>query len=539
MPALFIQFMNWARQFTIGQRIALFTVLIGVVSSLIAIILWANRPEFTLLYNDLASQDANEIVEILQEDGVPYELRSNGTAIYIPAKNVTNYRLSIAASGLTTGRVTGYELFDDQRMGMTTFMQRVNFQRALEGELTNTLNQMDEVKSSRVHLVMPERRLFEDEDNASASIILHLESRSFLRPDQIKGIAAMVANSVPDLKLGNVSIVDASGNLLTEALLEGQSPMGGRNWEIQSSVEADLQKKAQDLLDNILGSNRSKIKVSATLNFEQLERTREFYGTEDAAVLSEESNVERFTGADTSNRLIEQSVTNYELDKTVERFVASSGTIQRLTVAVLVDGIHEVSTDAAGQKTMSYLKRPQTELDQIQALVSTALGLDPDRGDKIEVQNMRFDREMEFAEVASVEAASRKDFWTKMITNLVVGLTLLAAVFFLIRILRVTSDHINITKLLPAMASEGGGTMIGGSEGFAALDSGVEMDLPAGAVQAEGSMEMVTDSFLQKLSPEARAQLEAHDRMTSEVTEFAEQNPKEAASLLRIWTTNN
>ncbi len=191
MPGFIIQLLDWIRQFTIGQRIVLFTVLIGVVSSLIAIVLWANRPEFTLLFSDLAPQDANEIVTILQEDGTPYQLSSNGTAIYVPAANVTDYRLSISASGITTGHVTGYELFDDQRMGMTTFMQRVNFQRALEGELTNTLNQLDEVRSSRVHLVMPERRLFEEEAGASASIILHLESRSFLRPDQIRGIAAM------------------------------------------------------------------------------------------------------------------------------------------------------------------------------------------------------------------------------------------------------------------------------------------------------------------------------------------------------------
>jgi flagellar M-ring protein FliF len=538
MPAFFIQFMNWIGQFTIGQRIALFTVLIGVVSSIIAIILWANRPEFTLLYNDLAPQDANEIVAILQEDGTPYQLGSDGTTIYVPAGNVTDYRLSIAASGIATGQVIGYELFDDQNMGMTTFMQRVNYQRALEGELTNTLNQMDEVQSSRVHLVMPERRLFEDEEGASASIILHLESRSFLRPDQIKGISALVANSVPDLRMENVSIVDAAGNLLTEAIVEGQSPMGGRNWEIRSSVEADLQKKAQDLVDNVLGANSSKIKVSATLNFEQLERTTEFYNTDEAAVLSEERNIERFTGADTSNRSVEQSVTNYELDKTIERYVASSGTIQRLTVAVLVDGRHEISTGAEGQPISTYVPRTQAELDQLGALVSSALGLNFDRGDQIEVQNMQFDREMEFAEVATVAAASRKDFWTKMITNLVVGLTLLAALFFLIRILRVTSEHINITQLLPAMASEEG-MLVGGTEGFAAIEGGPEVELPPGAVQAEGSMEMVTDSFLQKLSPEARAKLEAHDKMTTEVTQFAEENPKEAAQLLRIWTTKS
>ena len=536
MPPFFQQIRAFLEQFTIGQRIALFIVAIGVLSALIVLSLWANRPEYTLLYRDLSPEDANEIVSTLRDDGVPYELSSGGTAVYVPVDRVTEYRLTFAAGGLGTGAITGFELFDEQRMGMTTFMQRVNYQRALEGELTHTINMMDEVKMCRVHLVIPEKRFFEDRQASSASIVLHLEPTAYLRPRQIKGIAMMVANGVPDLLEENVSIVDASGKLLTEAIKEnGDYPIGSRNWEIRRSVEVELQHKAQELMDDVLGSGKSMVKVSAELNFEQLERTSEFYDTEDAAILSEEHSNESFSGADTSSRVIEQSVTNYELNKTVEHFIASSGDLRRLTVAVLVDGRYVASTDTEGETVRTYQPRPDTELDQFSALISTALGIDVTRGDQIEVQNMQFDRELELAEAASMRSIERSDFWKKHVANAAIGIGLLVALYFLLKILHRTAQRISITQLLPGAVVEEA-IMVGGVEGLAAIPGGVPVTA-AGALEATGEMEMVTDTFMQKLSPEARAQLEAQDRMTQEVTKFTEDNPEGAAQLLRIWTS--
>ncbi len=540
MPPFFQQLRSFLQQFSVGQRIALFTVVIGILSALIVLSIWANQPEYSLLYSDLAPEDANRAISALRDDGVPYRLGASGTAIYVPAEKVTEYRLSFAASGLATGSITGYELFDDQRMGMTTFMQRVNYQRALEGELTQTIAQMDEVRTARVHLVIPEKRLFEDKDGSSASVVLHLEPGAFLRPRQIKGIAMMIANSVPGLLANNVSIVDAGGTLLSDALQDGEgAPIGSGNWEITRSVEIELQKKAQELLDDVLGSGRSRVKVSADLNFEQLERTREFYDTEDAAVLSEETNSEYFTGADTSNRRVEQAVTNYELNKTVEHFVASSGEVRRLTVAVLVDGKYSRPPGAAETEVASYEPRIQQELDQIQALMVTALGLDLERGDLIEVQNMQFDRVLEMAEEATMRTAERGEFWKKLAANAIIGIALIIGLFYLFKILRTTASAINITQLLPgAIGGIGGigeeGVLIGGTEGLAAVVGGPP---PPGALEAAGEMEMVTDTFMQKLSPEARAQLEAHDKMTGEVTSFTEESPEAAAQLLRIWTS--
>ncbi len=542
MPPLFQQIGNFLRQFSIGQRIALFTVAIGVLSALIVLSLWANRPDYALLYRDLSPEDASQIVSTLRDEGVPYRLTTGGTTIYVPTERVSEYRLTFAAGGLGTGSITGFELFDEQRMGMTTFMQRVNYQRALEGELTHTINQMDEVRMCRVHLVIPEKRFFDEESGATASIVLHLQPTAYLRPRQIKGIAMMVANSVPNLLEENVNIVDATGKLLTEGIKEnGEYPTGSRNWEIRRSVEAELQRKAQDILNDVLGSGKSMVKVSAELNFEQLERTREFYGTEEAAILSEERNNETFLGADTSRRSIEQSVTNYELDKTIEHFIASSGEISRLTVAVLVDGRYTSVEGEDGEIVRNYQPRSEQELTQLGALITTALGINSDRGDAIEVQNMQFDREIELAEAASIRTVERTEFWKSLAANALLGSALLVAMFVLLKIFRRAAQHISITQLLPG--GDLAETMLmGGAEGLAAAPGGVALaTMPGGeapgALEATGEMEMVTDSFMQKLSPEARAQLEARDRMTQEVTGFTEENPEGAAQLLRIWTS--
>lgn len=528
MPPLMEQIRAYLRQFSMGQRVTLIVILLAVVSSLVVLSLWANRPEYSLLYSDMAPEDANEMITVLRDDGIPYRLEAGGRSVYIPGDQVAEYRITFAARGLATGSITGYELFDEQRMGMTTFMQRVNFQRALEGELTHTINQLEEIRLSRVHLVIPEKRFFEGGEEATAAIILHLKPGASLRRQQIRGIAMMVANSVPDLQQENVTIVDASGQLLTESITAGgPAPVGSLNWEIRQSVETQLQKKAQDLINDVLGPGKSVIKVSADLNFEQFEQTREIFDTENSAILSEERSIERFLGADTASRNIEQTVTNYELNKTVEHFVRASGEIRRLTVAVLVDGSYSMSTDANGDEILVYTPRTQVVLDQISALISSALGTDANRGDVVEVQNIQFNREEELANLASVRSGERQAFYGKIGTNLAIIGALIITVLMLMRMLGSTTSNIAHVFKPPPIRQ----VVVGAQEGVEAIPGATS------AVEARGEMEMATDEFLQKLSPEARAQLEAMDKMTSDVVTFTEKNPEGAAQLLRIWTT--
>jgi flagellar M-ring protein FliF len=408
-------------------------------------------------------------------------------------------------------------------------MQRVNYQRALEGELTTTINQMEEVKMSRVHLVIPERKFFEEGEQSSASVVLHLQPGAILSPRRINGIAALVANSVPDLRAENVSIVDATGKLLSEVIREGEEiPVGSKNWEVRRSVEEGLQMKVQELLDDVLGPGKSVVKVSADLNFEQIERTTTFYDPDNTAVLSEERNVEQYTGTDTSMRSIEQTVTNYELNQTLEHFVASSGEVRRLTVAVLVDGSYSIGINGEGVQEATYVPRDPQEIEQLQTLVTNAIGIDTERGDEVTVENMQFDREDELAELASIRSVERRDLWNNVLTNGAIGLALIVSLFLLLRMLRSTTDTISEAFALPPKKL---GALVGGPEEIEAIPGA------AAALEARGEVEMVTDEFLMKLSPEARAQLEAQDKMTQEVTKFIEENPEGAAQLIRIWTS--
>jgi flagellar M-ring protein FliF len=444
MPPLLQQIRASLQQFSPGQRVALFTVMIGVVSALIALSLWANRPEYALLYSNLAPEDANQIVTTLRDDGISYRLGANGSAVYIPADQVSEYRLTFAASGVATGSVTGFELFDEQRMGMTTFMQRVNYQRALEGELTTTINQMEEVRMSRVHLVIPERKFFEEGEQSSASVVLHLQPGAILSPRRVNGIAALVANSVPDLRGENVSIVDATGNLLSEVIREGEDvSIGSQNWEVRRSVEDGLQTKVQELLDDVLGPGKSVVKVSADLDFTQRERTETSYDPDNTAVLSEERNVEQYTGTDTSMRNIEQTVTNYELNQILEHVVASSGEVIRLTVAVLVDGSYDIGPNDDGIQEATYVPRESQEIERLRTLVANAIGIDFNRGDQVTVENMQFDREDELAELASIQTVERRDLWNNILKNGAIGLALIVSLILLLRMLRSTTDTIS------------------------------------------------------------------------------------------------
>lgn len=529
MPPLMQQIRAYLSQFTLGQRIALGIIVIGVLSALISLSLWANRPEFALLYNNLAPEDASEMVDQLRDDNVPYRLSNGGSAIHVPTENVSDYRLSFAAEGLASGSVVGFELFDEQRMGMTTFMQRVNYQRALEGELVKTLNQLDEVRMSRVHLVIPEKKFFDEMATATAAVTLHLQPGTYLGRRQIQGITAMIANSVPDLKQENVSVLDASGKLLTDSIHDRDGAgFGSKNWEVRQAVERELQNKAQIILDNLLGIGRSRVSVAAILNFEQLERVSETFDTEDSAIRSEETSTENFMGSDTSNRSLQQTVTNYELNKTIETFVASTGDITRLTVSVLVDGKYNLGTNADGDEINVYEPRSQTDLVAIEALIASAIGIDRNRGDEIVVENLQFDRVEELAQLASIRSIERSQYWQNLGTNAGIAIAIILAAFFLMRTLK-SSTAMTMTVFAPPKP-----------EGAAVGVAGVgEIAGATGALEAKGVREVATDSFLMKLSPEARAKLEAMDAMTHDVTQFTEDNPEGAAQLLRIWTSES
>jgi len=511
-------------RYTLAQRFMIVMIFIGIISSIISLVIWAGRPEYEILFGSVPPAKASQIVTKLQGMKVSYKLENGGQTILVPANQISELRLHFAEAGYGAETVKGYEIFDDANIGMTTFMQELNIKRALEGELTKTINQFPEVRNSRVHLVLPEKRLFEQNQKGSASVVLHLESEKSLSDRQIQGIASLVANSVKGINPEDVVVVDSDGNLLTSNMQEEEA-LGsvGTQWDLKSREEARLQQKVRDIVESIVGPNNAVVKVALEMNFEKIERTTEIPDPDNVVVLSEETHTENTIDADTvtgtrTNLQRENAITNYEVGRTREYYVGNSGTIRKISVAVLVNGRYEANAGSKDQEQIQYIPRPKKELNQIAALVKSAVGFDAERGDHVEVQNIQLNIPTYAGDKQYFEQADKQQFWQTLITRVVIGIGLLVA-FFVLR------------SLLKSLGST---MVLAPVPGAAALKTGAGKN--AGYLET-AEEEIPEDMYMTKLSPEAKAKLKAKDRMTTEVMNYAKENPEDAAKLVRSWLT--
>jgi len=541
---------NIFRHYSPAQRVVLAVVFVLLLSVTISLVLWANRPEFVILYSDLDGKNASKIVEELQGSKIRFEIEDGGATIMVPKENAAELRLRFIDAGYVGQVVAGYDLFDDQKLGMTSFMQQLNMRRALEGELTKTINQFPGVNNSRVHLVMPEGKLFEKGEAASASIVLNLSPGRYVGENQIKGITALVANSVEGLNSDAVVVVDTDGNLLSdgkgEEIVMGAS---GSQWDLRHTIERKLEAKVQHLLEGIVGPQNSMVEISVDMNFEKLERTQELFDPENVVVVSEERHAESLINLDTLNNVNsrqenENVVTNYELNKTVEHYVANTGVVTKQTVAVLINGSFRDINNEDGQTTREYVARTNQELAQIAALVRSAVGYTEDRGDVVEVQNIKFDKSLVEDDRDYFEEVAAKEMQAGLINKGLMALGLLVAFFVVRGLLKSVSNEIELPVLIGGGGATGAGGLPMGSQAAGGLGPGVmgadravggAPGMPGAAAIPE--VDIDSDAFMSKLSPEARAKLKAKDKMTSEVVEYSKDNPEDTAKLLRTWMT--
>jgi len=319
--------------------------------------------------------------------------------IYVPSEKLYDTRLSLASEGLPADPVTGYELFDDNKLGMTDFMQRLNKTRALEGELARTISSLNGVSSARVHIVIPKRALFkEDKQETTASIVLNLKGRAGLGRKQVDGIVNLVSNSIEGLTGGNISILDSYGNQINETDdLTSTAGITSSQFDMKSNMENNLQKHTQSFLDKILGYGKSAVRVSVDLNFEKVEKVLEEYDPEKQVLRSEERNESSENTDEGGNASTESSISNYEINKQVSTIVSEVGNIKRLSVAVSVDGIYEKQADEDGKSRIVYKPRSTEDLNRITSMVKNTLGFTEERGDVIEVVNMQFAKDDQMA----------------------------------------------------------------------------------------------------------------------------------------------
>jgi flagellar M-ring protein FliF len=454
----------WANM-TSGQRTVVGGTVIALAVAIVAGSMLASRAGYSVLYSGLAPEEAGRIVEKLDGKKVPYRLTAGGTTIMIPGRHVYSTRIELASEGLPTSGTVGFEIFDKTVFGMTDFLQKVNYRRALEGELAKTIGQLEEVEAVRVHIVVPERSLFkDDEQQATASVVMKINPARNLTGRQIEGIKYLIASSVEGLTPDRVSILDSQGTLLSKGFPDkGGGASDGL--ELKQTVETYLENKAQTLLDGVLGPGQAVVRVAAVLDLESIEREAETYDPESVVIRSEERTQ---SSGGTDNSTSESSVTNYEINHTVERIATGAGNIERLSVGIVVDGNYEATVADDGTETRTFVPRSDEELNKIAGIVKNAVGFDAGRSDEVDIACIAFNRGFLDEEEQSMQKTMRYQFYFSIGKKAVYLALLGLAIFFFIKLTRRVAA---IIAAASRMAPEAGGPQ-GPMKGFTVAGTG-------------------------------------------------------------------
>jgi flagellar M-ring protein FliF len=432
MKRLFEHFYGVVGRMAPSQILLVAIVVIGMVAGTIMIVSWAKDQYFAPLYTGLSSEDAGKIVERLKELKIQYQIGDNGSSVSVPANDVYETRMKLATAGLPSPQNIGYALLDQTNIGMTDFLQKVNYRRALEGELARTIIGMSEVAAARVHLVIPEDRLFrEDQHKPTASVVLKLRTTMPLSKRQLQGVAYLVASSVEGMTPDKVTIIDSGGNLLSGMQASDESAMlSATQFDMRKNIEDYLENKAQSLMSGVIGAGRAVVRVTAELNFEKSNTQIEQYDPDLVAIRSEQRTSQKGSqqegalaqanpavgagtagvaeagagGAatipttpvptNTTSDNSEDVITNYEVSKTIRNIIGEVGSIKRLTVAVMVDGAYKETKTPEGEITKEYQARSQEDLNRFASIIKNAVGFSDARADQFEIVSLPFDNSM-------------------------------------------------------------------------------------------------------------------------------------------------
>lgn len=444
----------WGR-FNRLQKILIIAIPTAIFLALLAFIIVSSQSKYEILYSRLEERDAAEVTTELKKENIPYQVRGreNLIMILVPTEKVYDTRLTLAGQGLPRGTGVGYEIFDQPKWGSTDFTQKVNYKRALEGELQRTIGSLQQIQSARVSIVMPEPELFtEKEKPTTASVVLEMKPDSQLKKEQVRGIVHLVSASVEGLKPENINVIDSKGNILSAFIQEEQEDNNPNNpdgstltqqaklalhqLEVQQSFEKDLESKITSMLSKVLeGNSHFSVKVTAELNFDKTESDSEIFepvvdgqgiarssqtkkeqyvgdGGFPASLVGgvpgTDSNIPGYQAVAGNNAQYskEENTTNYEVNRTVKHNVVAPGSPKRISVGVFVDNL-----------------QPQ-QVEAIKSAVTAATGLDLNRGDQVEVENMPFDNTRA---LASLKETQMEEHQNMILTMGKIGLLVLMA----------------------------------------------------------------------------------------------------------------
>ncbi|HVO03022.1 MAG TPA: flagellar basal-body MS-ring/collar protein FliF [Candidatus Cybelea sp.] len=532
----------------------------ALIAFFVFVVARLTSPGYGLLYSGLDPADSASIVQRLDTQNIPYQLKGDGSEILVPQDQVTKLRLSLASEGIPSGGSIGYEIFDRaDALGTTNFVQQINQIRALEGELARTIRSLKQVKSARVHLVMPKRELFSrDQAEPTASVVLVLQGGP-LDKEQVSAIQHLIASAVPGMKANNVSVIDNKGNLLARGAEGDGADDNATVEDMRRSYEIRLTRSIEDLLSQTIGSDKIRAEVNADLDFNQVTTNTENFNPDGQVVRSTQTveendnsnekqqdnsvsvannipNPPAQQGGSGSNSQSQtqrnEETVNYEISKTTQVEVKHTGTVKRISAAVLVDGTYQ--PDPNGKPV--YQPRSQQELDQIATLVKSAIGFDEKRGDVVQVVNMQFAPAEETGPAPFQLLGLEKEDLMRIAELLV-----LSAIAVLVLLL-VVRPLLNRLLALPGVAQPG--LAIAGPAA-AALPPGAAAALaipgPPGSTQAlPGTAEGIAEAenMAQEIDQMIDInQVEGRVRASSlkRISDLVDQHPEQAVNIMRVW----
>ncbi|MBR1218585.1 flagellar M-ring protein FliF [Bradyrhizobium sp. U87765 SZCCT0131] len=519
---------------------AMVAVTVALIGFFAFLIMRVTTPQMTTLFTDLSYEDSSGIIKELERQAIPYEMRNDGAVLMVPKDKVTKLRMKLAESGLPKGGGVGYEIFDkSDALGTTSFVQNINHLRALEGELARTIRAIDRVQFARVHLVLPERPLFSRETpEPSASIVVRV--RGMLEPQQVRAIRHVVASAVNGLKPQRVSIVDETGRLLADGA-SGDAAEGATGDERRIAYEKRMREQIENIVSSVVGAGRTRVQLSADFDYNKVTQTSDKFDPEGRVLRSSQTREESSASGDqrdgqvtVNNELPGQQrndngtqvrdqskkseeINNYEISRTTKTEVTEAGRVNRISVAVLVDGTY--TKNDKGDSV--YAPRSKEELDRIGALVRSAIGFDQKRGDQVEVVNLKF------AEAPSVAPLNEptglmgmmqftKDDVMNVIELIVMMLLGIVVLFVVIRPLvkRILSPEVNLLTGAPQAPV---------APALTDASAPAPAQLPGG------------NSAMSQMIDVAQVQGQVHAQSVHRVGELAERNPHEAVAIVRQW----
>ena len=516
--------------------VAVTTALIGFFAF---VIMRVTTPQMTTLFTDLTADDSSSIIKDLERQAIPFELRNEGAVIMVPKDRVTRLRMKLAEGGLPKGGGVGYEIFDkSDALGTTSFVQNINHLRALEGELSRTIRAIDRIQAARVHLVLPERPLFSRETpEPSASIVVRV--RGSLEAQQIRAIRHVVASAVNGLKPQRVSIVDEGGRLLADGA--GTDPENAIGDERRTAFEKRMRNEVEAIVSSVVGQGRARVQLTADFDYNKITQTSDKFDPEGRVLRSSQTREESSASAGDSGQVTvnnelpgnqakdsaalardqskkSEETNNYEISRTTKTEVTEAGRVNRISVAVLVDGAY--SKNEKGE--MVYQDRSKEQLDRIATLVRSAIGFDQKRGDQVEVVNLRFAEAPAVPPVVEPTGLLGMLQFTKDDVMYVIelGVMMLLGLVVLFMVIRPLVKRILASEVVPALTEGATPALTDGTAQGADGAPGQAL-IPAGGAAA--------------LIDVAQVQGQVHAQAVHRVGELAERNPNETASIVRQW----